>query len=295
MTEIDFLPAGYHRDREKRLRRRWHRVVSIVFAGLVIAGTVGQWSRVSRDRTRLLHLQSSVATARAGVPAAAPLQAELDRLIEYERVIKVLEQDHSLASILDEVNGLRPPGVSLSEIHWQNPVTTGGTGGTGGHSTSSNSGQPGRSSAITQNPQRPESLFARGELLNRTLAELSRRQPTLQLIGLAPDHLAMANYLNALEASNSFVEVRLELSQVQELNELELQQFQILLKLRPLGQLVAETKDLSFDKHPAPAAKPVERIAPAPQPDFTNEHEIARDILPHQTAEQSKLNQSTKN
>ncbi|QDV32057.1 hypothetical protein Spb1_40050 [Planctopirus ephydatiae] len=289
MTEIDFLPAGYHRDREKRLQRRWHRVVSIVFAGLVITGTVGQWSRVSRDRTRLLHLQSSVATARAGVPEAAPLQAELDRLIEHERVIKVLEQDHSLASILDEVNGLRPPGVSLSEIHWQNPVST------MGNSASSNSGHPGRSSATSQNPQRPESLFAPGELLNRTLAELSQRQPTLQLIGLALDHLAMANYLNALEASNNFVEVRLELSHVRKLNDLELQQFQILLKLRPLGQFVAGTKDLSFDKHPAPEAKPVERIAPAPRPDFTNEHEIARDIVPHQTAEQSKLNKSTKN
>ncbi|ADG69097.1 Fimbrial assembly family protein [Planctopirus limnophila DSM 3776] len=295
MSEIDFLPAGYHRDREKRLRRRWHRVVSIVFAGLVIAGTVGQWSRVSRDRTRLLHLQSSVATARAGVPEAAPLQAELDRLIEHERVIKVLEQDHSLASILDEVNGLRPPGVSLSEIHWQNPVSTAGIGGTGGSSASSNSGSPGRSSATSQNSQRPESLFAPGELLNRTLAELAQRQPTLQLIGLAPDHLAMANYLNALEASNNFVEVRLELSQAQQLNDLELQQFQILLKLRPLGQSLTDAKDLSFDKHPAPAAKPVERIVPAPGPDFTNEHEIARDILPHQTAEQSKLNKSTKN
>ncbi len=214
---------------------------------------------------------------------------ELDRLIEHERVIKVLEQDHSLASILDEVNGLRPQGVSLSEIHWQNPVSTTGS------SASSNSGNSGRSSATSQNSQRPESLLAPGELLNRTLAELVQRQPTLQLIGLAPDHLAMANYLNALEASNNFVEVRLELSQVQKLNDLELQQFQILLKLRPLGQFLTDAKDLSFEKHPAREAKPVERIVPAPRPDFTNEHEIAREILPHQTAEQSKLNKSTKN
>lgn len=278
MNSIDFLPAGYHQARERKVRARWHRAVFVVFALLVIAGTFGQWSAVSRERIRLEQLESSVKTAEAAIPPVGPLQQELDRLIEISRAVKVLEQDLSVITVIEEVNRLRPPGVSLTELHWRPAAADNGVARINGSSRLD------RGAAIATYPP--------GQLLKSVLDDASRRQPVLEVTGLAPDHIAITDYLHELGSSPHFVAARLGVTTADSRQEIELQKFTLVLSVRPIGQPPVVSAKGAGDAETL--ATPAAREVPRSKPVSVDEHEIAREPDSRRTVERDALQRESR-
>ncbi|MCA9114046.1 MAG: hypothetical protein KDA79_03105 [Planctomycetaceae bacterium] len=116
VPNVDFLPASYRRQREKKLRRVWHRAVLGVFGLLILAGTLQQRRTISNREAALATLMTRTTTLRNALPDKTELDQRQVASGHRATLLALLQLEEKPTSLLSAVSTSLPEFVSLSSL-----------------------------------------------------------------------------------------------------------------------------------------------------------------------------------
>ncbi|HUU60290.1 MAG TPA: PilN domain-containing protein [Phycisphaerae bacterium] len=186
MQEIDFLP-----ERIKAQRARRRRLVRQGYLLLVAVAALGAWfyfgrQRVARAQAELDVLRGRSENMQRQLALKIDLQEQLEELLIKERVSKHLGSRANVLDVADELERLLPASMFLMKLNLDTIEFT----------------MPkGREGATNRSRQ-------------ATPASGGRKQETVKRVrllitGMAPDDVAVANFIGQLSASPLFEEVNM--------------------------------------------------------------------------------------
>ena len=245
--DIDFLPDSYRQSQQRRKKTLWRRAVLFVVLAIIVAGTLHQrqsQKQVLQQRNRL-QLQAELAWQQLDDPAA--LRAEIATLETQANVRTMLRMRTSQTRVLAVISACLPTYTSLTELQIGPQKVA-----------AASSAVPKRGRAAGK--KAPE------ETVSPTTADWKRLQKesaetelVVSLEGMAPNDLAISQFLEALKQSRSFSEVRLLYTDRHEYRETAMRAFGMQLKVRQIGQLAGTELPVinAGDKRPHRTNQPV--------------------------------------
>jgi Tfp pilus assembly protein PilN len=223
MSEINFLPDSYLRNQSRQ--RRIYRQCTLVLL-LIIALTgwwLAQYGRTEAVRRYALSLEAEVVAARNQMNELNKLRLEQQQLTHQLNIQRELAQPVSHTQIMAVLAQLLPPSVGLTDVTMavDQPAPT----AVASTHTSSKRKQSKQQTAPRKTPS-----FVR-----------------VDLVGLAPDDLAIANLVGDLSEHPLFEQVTLRYSRSIEFQNLMGREFRIMIAV-PLDcqyEITASTEELA--------------------------------------------------
>lgn len=216
---VDFLPASYRRQREKKLRRLWHRGVLAVFLVLILAGTLQQRRTVSSRERQLQSLTVRAASLRAQLPDQAALDLQQQTSNDRAGLLALLQQGERPTRILMALHTALPRFVSLGSVRFareKRPETRART-------------RPASTAASAA--EAPPASPAAADF--RELQQLREQAVLLVHVeGQAPGDHAIAELLQSLERTGLFRTSRLLFTGGEQIDGREVRRFALVLEVR---------------------------------------------------------------
>lgn len=216
VQKIDFLPASYHQDRQKRQRRLLVRGVLLACLGLIAAATFQQRHARARLSERRDRLQSQAQLMLQQIGSAVALRQKIDRLETRANLVTALRMQARPTRILAAVTDSLPRFVSITEFSLAS-ATVG----------SASQPVPEASAKDAAKKLTPEQRD-----LQRITTESQETARFVSVQGIAPDDVAISDYLAALMAAHVFDEVTLLFTDQHRYREHSMRSFGIRLRIR---------------------------------------------------------------
>ncbi len=218
VQEIDFLPQSYHVARQRRKKRNWRRSIAAVCLLLMGLGTVQQQrteSNLQKKRDQI-RAESSRMIAQLGDPVQLQQQIhDLDARAEL-RVMLMLRPRPT--RVLESLTRLLPKHVSLKSLRAAPEMAA---------QTNDSPHPIADNRAGVEQEERP----FEGDLLELE-QEITAFRQSVALRGIAPDDVAVSEYIRRLDDSGLFDDVRLQFTEEFEFREHRLRTFEIRLLVR---------------------------------------------------------------
>ena len=189
---IDFLPTSYHQKRQTQQKTIWRRGVFFVFVALIAAGAFGQWQSRIRLQTTRDDLRKRVADMTIQLAGRDALQRNIEQLDFQANLIAGLRVRTRPTRVLAAVVGSLPEFVSLTDLRAAYDA----------HASSVLHASP------TDQQQTEAEQKSAAQIDLDQLKETTRKNSLfVTLAGIAPDDVAIAHYLVALQDTNTFDDV----------------------------------------------------------------------------------------
>lgn len=207
MHQVNFLPMSYRR-RDARRRRAWRQGVLIALLGLCLLGWWGvQTRQTGALRREANELMQQVETAQGRTAEVARLRAERQRLIQQVEIQRELAQPLRHTQVLAALGELLPPSVAVTHLamHTQRPAP------------------------LPPPPRKKDDEKDKStkKLPEPAPAPRGEHRLNLDLAGIAPDDLTVANVLTALKLHPVFSDVKMHYSRNIELEGVHGRQFRL--------------------------------------------------------------------
>lgn len=259
VPNVDFLPASYRRQREKKLRRMWHRAVLAVFGLLILAGTLQQRRTISNREEALAALAARTASLKNALPDKTALNEQQAASDRRAMLLALLQLEEKPTSLLSAISTSLPEFVSLSSLRLSReknlkqalPVS------------------PKNAKKATE-VQQPSPVEAD---LRQLKEQRKQTRLVIQLEGQAPDDQSIAGYLKALQQTGLFRSARLLFTDGDRMAGVPIRRFSLMLEAR-VPSLPASLAD---DLPPEAAGNPSAALSPGDRP---GPHESSTPVLP---------------
>lgn len=200
IPEIDFLPESYKLARERRKRKQWRLMAMFVALALIAAGSIRQRQICSALADMRDRMHTNVERLRSQVKGAPELNDELTRLTAQANVITFLRSKLPPSRIMQVVSNALPEHVTLTQCKMGIELL------------------PKRPSSASGRrdvpPASPDAKPAEKLPAQKDLDDLLKRSDEsalfVELSGVAPDDVAIAQYLAALTDSGLFADITLQ-------------------------------------------------------------------------------------
>jgi len=233
VAELDFLPASYRQKIHKRQKQIWRRGILGVFLLLIIIGSLQQQRTHRQLQLQLQKLQGQVRSLLDPLDNPQQLQADIEDLDRQCNLVSQLKMRVATTRLLQAISLQRPEFVSLSDVHLEYETAV----------------QPPKSNKTTGGKQaKPQDKQESSDPFVIDLEQLRGERESQNLIvvvsGLAPNHLAVSQYMAALQQVGHFKQLRLVSNEPYVFANHKLQSFTIRLQVRRAGNVPAtRTKD----------------------------------------------------
>lgn len=208
MSQINFLPQTIvHQSRRRRRKYRHAVLLAMLALGLAAWGFAERGQNV-RPRQRAAALEAEVAAAREQMSEFVKLRDEREMLVRQNRVKDELSQPVSHTQVIAALDGHLPSSIGLTAMSITavrpapRPIATAGKSGS-------------RGKAVKQEHTGP------------VADELQ-----IEIDGMAPDDLTIANLIGALSEDPLFDRVTLKFSRTTEARGVEGRLFKVLMRVR---------------------------------------------------------------
>jgi Tfp pilus assembly protein PilN len=220
IPSIDFLPTSYHQKRQAQQKTLWRRGVSVVFVALIAAGAFGQWQSRLRLQTTRDGLRKQVADMTIQLAGRDAIKHKIEQLDCQANLIACLRVHTRPTHVLAAVVSSLPEFVTLTELRAAYDADA--------------------SSALRlppANQQQTEAAQKSAAQIDLDQLQEDARQNSLfvTLAGIAPDDVAIAQYLVALQETHTFDDVQLHYTDQYTLRDHPLREFEIRLRVRKPG------------------------------------------------------------
>jgi len=226
VAELDFLPASYRQKIHKRQKQIWRRGILGVFLLLIIIGSLQQQRTHQQLQLQLETLQSQVKSLMGPLDDPQQVQADIGDLDRQCNLVSHLKMRVATTRLLEAISLQRPQFVSLSDIHLEYETAV----------------QPLKSNKTNSGKQskQPEDQAANDPFVI-DLKQLRVERQTQNLIvvvsGLAPNHLAVSQYMAALQEVGHFKQLWLVSNEPYIFAEQKLRSFTVRLHVRRPGNV----------------------------------------------------------
>ena len=244
VADLDFLPASYRQKIHKRQKQLWRRGILGVFLVLIIIGSLQQQRTHGRHQEQLDELRTQVTSMMAPLQDPQLIQTNIDNLDRQCTLVSQLRIRVATTQLIAAISRQRPQFVSLSDIQFTHE-----TNATPAESTKADDKRP-TSSSNDKQPQDPFQL---------DLVQLnSRRQRQILIInisGMAPNHLAVSQYMAALQSTGLFAQLWLISNEPHTFAQQKRQSFTIRIQVRqPIEKLSDQLPEDRNADSPQPVA-----------------------------------------
>ncbi len=221
---VDFLPASYHEEQVRVKRSIWRKCTLVVVLAMIVLGTFRH-----RDVQKELQEQS-----RRAQENAKNMAAELMNPAELRQQIHVLQVRANLMSYLrigvpptllvSSVTNSLPAYISLTKIQSTYELDN-------GYSTS----RPQANKRKRDGKKSSENKLAEQKDLEQLSEETKNSDVFVTVSGIAPDDVAISQYLAALNKTNVFNEVKLKSIDKDRYSGFPMRSFEIRLRVKKPG------------------------------------------------------------
>lgn len=219
VPSIDFLPATYHVQRQREHKTLWRRMMVLFFLVLAALGTWQQRDLRRKLEARRDELQSMAAGLLQPVQAQSSLEQQLNELETRALLLTTLGLRVPMTRVLTAITNSLPELVSLSDCHAETGLKE-----TAGKKPFATSPVP------VANKDKTPSPFESDLAELRKAAELSATMLTLN--GIAPDDLAISQYLVTLRETGLFERVTLSFTGQHPVREETWRKFEVRLQVK---------------------------------------------------------------
>ncbi|MEO1996099.1 MAG: hypothetical protein ABGZ17_12575 [Planctomycetaceae bacterium] len=221
VPDLDFLPASYRKKLRRRQKQIWRRGILGVFLLLIVIGSLQQQQTHRRLQRQLNKLHVQVKSMMDPLQDPQAIQADIRDLDRQCNLVSQLRIRIATTRLLEAISRRRPRFVSLSDIHLtyetavEPPVAT-----------KTDDGKR-RTSSSEKEPTDPF-------LVDLNQVRTKRRSQDLIVVisGLAPNHLAVAQYMAALQNVGYFKQLWLVSNEPHLFAQQKLRSFTIRLQVR---------------------------------------------------------------
>lgn len=217
VPSIDFLPATYHLQRQREHKTIWRRMMVFFFLALAVLGTWQQRQFRHKLEMRREELQAKAQGLMQAVPVKSKVTQELKDLETKSLLLTTLELRVPMTRVFSAVTTSLPEMVSLNECQAET-----------GLMESSGTALAAAIPAPVSKEKPPPFEADLTELRNAT----SRSATMLTLSGIAPDDLAISEYLVALRGTKLFERVTLAFTGQHQVRGENWRNFQIKLQVK---------------------------------------------------------------
>lgn len=240
MTQcIDFLPDHYHEIQKRRQKRVFRRAALAMFLILVFVGMLEQWRQRRVIQGQIDRVAGRIGDIDRQLGTSAEVQQEIEELDRRSDLVASFRVQVATTRLLAALNECRPPHVSLAEVRMSHERVR--------QKAEAETGKP---------PARRDKQKAAPSLKQRLVNELQQlRERRLQhelvirIQGMAPDHLAVSEYMASLDQTGFFLEVRLVENEEVEVFGMPHQRFRCQLTVRsPSAATGSETEVTELER-----------------------------------------------
>ncbi len=222
VPEIDFLPSSYHKAQMRQQKRTWNRFIVIAFLVLVGLGGVAQWrieSKLETERDKVLAQADRLTSSLRSADDLKRQIADLDLQADF---VTQLHIQPRLTPLLNALATARPQYIRLLEVQTKYEKM---------QVMQSLSKRKTRKKAAAKKEEDPFKAD-----LERIRKNSGGQAYICTLRGVAPDDLAVSQFLAALQETEFFEQIILLYSDEYHFSEYKLRSFGMRLRLRPLGE-----------------------------------------------------------
>ena len=229
VPQIDFLPASYHVQRQREHKTLWRRMMMFFFLTLAVLGTWQQRDLRRKLESRREELQSMAEGLLQPVKAQSKLERQLNELETRAQLLTSLKLRVPMTQLLNAITSTLPELVSLSECNAE----------PGQKPNQGNRPTVAAAPAVAAANKEAKSPFEVDltELRNAT----NLNAMLLTLSGVAPDDLAISQYLVALRETGLFERVTLSFTGQHTVQEETWRKFEVRLQLKNPEALLDRT------------------------------------------------------
>lgn len=227
--EIDFLPESYHKKRQCRQKKTWRRGILVVFMLIIGASTYQQWLQQADLEANRDEMWRRARDMVSQLDNPQKLRHQIRLLDDKANLVTLLRVQVPPTRILASVTNRLPDFVTLTEIQSDyQPVG------------SRSDNQPGTKNKSRDNDSENEAAST----IDYDHLKQRRRTTALfvTLSGLAPDDMAVSEYLAGLEQTDDFDDVQLLYTDQHDFRKHPVRKFGIRLRVR--------TPDASHNRQP---------------------------------------------
>lgn len=223
VPEIDFLPSSYHKAQKRQQKRTWNRFIVVAFLVLVGLGAFAQWrteSKLGDERDKIL-VQADRMTS--SLRKADDLKKQIDQLDLQADFVTQLSMQARLTPLLETLTAARPTYVRLLEVQSKYEKL---------EVIQSLTKRKAKKKTDTKNEVDPFK-----DDLDRIRTAAGEQAMIVTLRGVAPDDLAVSQFLAGLQKADFFGSIILLYSDEYQFGEYKLRSFGMRLRLRPIGEM----------------------------------------------------------
>lgn len=252
MTEKDmsFLPEDYI---ERRVELRTN-VICLSLFGVVLAGVLGAYFVTSRQRAEVLEHQqqinASFTEAAKRISQLDELQAQKKRLLRKAQVASTLIEPVPRSILLAELINRMPASLTLTDLKLKSKKIQGTV------NVAAPAGSAMSAAALAAKK-------AKGEADIPDVPEVPTYRVDIELIGIAPTDIQVAQYMASLAQCDLLTNVDLSYSEETRVDDLSVRRFRIDMRLDPRAD-VRTIEPLTVHRESAPAM--FGSAAPSPRP-----------------------------
>ncbi len=220
MKQANFLPGDYI---EKRAQRRTNIVCLILFV-VVMVGVAGGFMVTERHQRqvdeRMSQINKEMRQASASLQQLKMLEAKREEMMKKASISASLMEPVPRSLLLATVTNDLPAGVSLTEFKLSSKDVS--------QKSSATASRIRRSRNKKSPPSNTVTASASGEVV-----VLKKWETIIEITGLAPTDIQVAQFIAQLHKSNLFHEVNLVYSEEHEIEEEIIREFKLMLILDP--------------------------------------------------------------
>lgn len=223
IPEIDFLPKSYHKAQMRQQKRTWNRFIVVAFLALVGLGAFAQWrieSKLEDERDKVLAQADRLASS---LRNADDLKKQIGQLDLQGDFVTQLSMQTRLTPLLETLSAARPRYVRLLEVQskYEKLEVI----------------QSLSKRKTKKKDAKKKDVDPFKEDLERIRTETGEMAMIVTLRGVAPDDLAVSQFLAGLQETAFFDSIILLYSDEYQFSEYKLRSFGMRLRLRPLGEM----------------------------------------------------------
>ncbi len=222
LQEIDFLPASYHQKRQRQKKSVWRRAVLIVVVGIVVAGSLRQRQVVVNLERRRDSLVMQTELIASQIEDAAPLKQQIERLETRANLRANLQTRISSNRLLAAITNELPEFVSISSYRVLRETDR----------SISKRKRRKKDDSEEQSEEQPAAIDLRMLSENRQTSKW-----VVTVNGIAPDDVAISQYLDRLSRSDLFEQVTPLFTDEYRFRDHRLRHFGVRLTVRELKAL----------------------------------------------------------
>ncbi len=240
MQSIDFLPASYHENRIRRGRKIWRRAILAITLTLIVIGTVDQRRKQSQLAAKCRKVEQHAKKLTNSLESADDLRRRKHELRAKANLITYLRVNVPSTLLISTVTNSLPEYVSLHSFRSTYEI--------GESASAKDRNKPagkGKRKKKKGKKDAEESKLA-AEMDSEMLSQKSKLNDVfLTLTGIAPDDVAISQYLGNLNDTSIFQEVKLIYADQTMLRDLPMRSFEIRLRVKKPGSVVDKSDQVA--------------------------------------------------